>query len=167
MDYMPYSPDMDDQRADATSRRGGKTAVLFRLALFLSLVLLCAGGGYWAAQKFPDKMNDLLISVDRFGITEVGALEQQRVHTINRLSITYEEKQVLIKRTVFLSATREMVYLALGDPVCVLQRPAAAAEPATEYWVYYIEGDRKPTALAFQNNELVNAGKASALDTCK
>lgn len=163
---MPYSPDMDDQRADTNNRRGGKTAVL-RLVVFLCLVLLCAGGGYWAANKFPDKMNDLIIAVDRFGITEVGALEQQRVRTINRLNITYEEKQVLIKRTVFLSATREMVYLALGDPVCVLQRAATGTEPATEYWVYYIEGDRKPTALAFQNNELVTAGKASALDTCK
>lgn len=164
---MPYSPDMDDQRADANTRRGGKTAVLFRLAVFLFLILVCAGGGYWVAQKFPDKMNDLIIAVDRFGITEVGALEQQRVRTINRLGITYEEKQVLIKRTVFLSATREMVYLALGDPVCVLQRKATNVEPATEYWVYYIEGDRKPTALAFQNNELISAGKASALDTCK
>lgn len=164
---MPYSPDMDDQRADGHSRRGGKTAVLLRLAIFLCVVLLCVGAGYWAAQKFPDKMTDLIIAVDRFGITEVGAQEQQRVRTINRLGITYEEKQVLIKRTVFLSATREMVYLALGDPVCVLQRSAAAAEPATEYWVYYIEGDRKPTALAFQNNELISAGKASALDTCK
>lgn len=138
-----------------------------KIILFFMIVAIGAGGVYWLGQRFPDKMKDLIISVDHFGITEVGALEQKRVRTINRLSITYEEKQVLIQRTVFLSATREMVYLALGAPVCRLQSAKTASEPATEYWVYYIEGDRKPTKLAFQNNELVTAGKSSALDTCK
>lgn len=165
MDYTPYNSDYGEQQVAAPpARRGG---VALKIGAFLLIVCLGAGGVYWLGQKFPDTMKDLIISVDRFGITEVGALEQKRVRTINRLPITYEEKQVLVQRTVFLSATREMVYLALGAPVCRLQSPKTATEPATEYWIYYIEGDRKPTKLAFQNNELMNAGKISALDTCK
>lgn len=166
MDYMPYSSDMEQQQAPHAGT--GKRSFVIMTGIFVVIVLLGGGIFYWVAQKFPDKMKDLLISVDRFGITDVGAAEQQRVRTINRLnSITYEERQVLIQRTVFLGATREMVYLALGDPVCVLQVPATTQQPASEAWVYYIEGDRKPTQLLFQNNELMNAGKTSALDACK
>lgn len=166
MDYMPYSTDMEQQQAPQAGT--GKRSLVIMAGVFVVIVLLGGGVFYWIAQKFPDKMKDLLISVDRFGITDVGAAEQQRVRTINRLrSITYEERQVLIQRTVFLGATREMVYLALGDPVCVLQVPATRQQPASEAWVYYIEGDRKPTQLLFQNNELMNAGKTSALDACK
>lgn len=168
MDYTPYTSDMGHQHAaQPVSSTGGKRSAMLKLSAFLMIVVLGAAGVYWIAQKFPDKVKDLLISVDRFGITEVGAAEQMRIRTINRLSLTYEEKQVLIQRTVFLGATREMVYLALGEPVCVLQTPLAEQQGTVESWVYYIEGDRKPTQLAFQNNELVTAGKASALDTCK
>lgn len=165
MDYMPYSSDMNNPSAAQAPPR--RSSMLLKIFIFLFIVAVGIGGTLWVGSKFPDKMQDLIIAVDRFGITEVGATEQQRVRTINRLGITYEEKQVLIQRTVFLSATRDMVFLALGDPVCVLQKPATKTEAAFEYWVYYIEGDRKPTKLAFQNNELVTAGKASALDTCK
>lgn len=164
MDYTPYSSDINQQ--DSAHHMARRRSPATKIAIFFAIILVCTGAAYWVAQTFPDKMKDLIITVDRFGITDVGALEQKRVRTINRLSITYEEKQVLIQRTVFLSATREMVYLALGDPVCVLQGKGADATP-TEHWVYYIQGDRKPTMLSFQNNELVNAGKASALDTCK
>jgi hypothetical protein len=165
MDYTPYTSDMNHPQQAARPARRGNSAV--KLIIFLAIVATAFGATYAIAQAFPDKMKDLIIAVDRFGITDVGALEQKRVNKINRLPITYEEKQVLIKRTVFLNATREMVYLALGDPVCIAQTARTATEPASEHWVYYIEGDRKPTRLSFQNNELVNAGKASALDTCK
>lgn len=164
MDYMPYSDMNQQETAQDTPRRG---EFLMKFSITIAILLLIGGGLYWAATRFPDKVEDLIIKVDRFGITEAGAIEQRRIYDINHLRITYEEKQVLIQRTVFLSATRDMVRLALGDPVCKLQSRATSSEPATEYWVYYIEGDRKPTKLAFQNNELVNAGKASALDTCK
>lgn len=164
MDYMPYT-DLNQQQAEEIPRRRGE--FLIKFAIILLIMALTAGVGFWLAHRFPDKVEDLIIKIDRFGITEVGATEQKRIRDINRLPITYEEKQVLIQRTVFLSATRDMVSLALGNPVCRLQSSASGSEPATEYWVYYIEGDRKPTKLAFQNNELVNAGKASALDTCK
>lgn len=167
MDYMPYSSDMEHQHpVQQAQHTGGRRATFIKLFAFLLIVICGSAGVYWIAQKFPDKIRDLLIVVDRFGITEVGAAEQARIRTINRLPITYEEKQVLIQRTVFLGATREMVHLALGDPVCVLQTPVEG-HGTIESWVYYIEGDRKPTQLAFQNNELTTAGKASALDTCK
>ncbi|MCH2548125.1 MAG: hypothetical protein MK052_11025 [Alphaproteobacteria bacterium] len=164
MDYMPYTPEADQQNATGTARRNG---FVIKFVTLIILLLITTGTTYWVASKYPDKVSDLIISIDRFGITDVGALEQKRIRTINRLAVTYEEKQVLIQRTVFLNATREMVYLALGDPMCVLQTPATKSEPAIESWVYYIEGERKPTKLAFQNNELTSAGKASALDTCK
>lgn len=124
-------------------------------------------GSYWFATRFPDTAHDILITVDRFGITEAGAKEQQRVYNINHMdNITFEEKQVLIKRTIFFGATREMVFLALGNPVCAWRTKASGKTPSTEYWVYYIDNDRKPTQLAFQNNELSSASKASALDSC-
>jgi hypothetical protein len=164
MDYMPYSDTNQQQTTQASPRR---TQAIIKISVLIAIFLLSIGTFYWIAHRFPDKVEELIIKVDRFGITEAGAVEQARIREINRLRITYEEKQVLIQRTVFLNATRDMVSLALGDPMCKLQRAARGAEPATEYWVYYIEGDRKPTMLAFQNNELVNAGKASALDTCK
>lgn len=169
MDYMPYSSDMEQQHGSQPAQAGsGKRSVAIMLGVFIGIIVIGSGIFFWVAQAFPDKMKDLLISVDRFGITDVGAAEQQRVRSINRLrTITFEERQVLIQRTVFLGATREMVYLALGDPVCVLQVPASRQQPAAEAWVYYIEGDRKPTQLLFQNNELMNAGKTSALDACK
>lgn len=169
MDYMPYSSDMDQQQAGQVQHSSGsKSSVFIKLAIFLVIVVLGAGGSYFIATAFPDKVKDLLIAVDRFGITEVGATEQKRVRTINRLEgITFEERQVLIRRTVFLGASREMVYLALGEPVCILQTPRTQQQAASEAWVYYIEGDRKPTQLVFQNNELLNAGKTSALDACK
>lgn len=167
MNYTPYSSDMDNQPAPQSQTGGARRSFALKWIAFFLFIAITAGGVYWVGQKFPDKMEDLLIAVDRFGITEVGAAEQRRIRTINRLRITYEEKQVLIQRTVFLGASREMVFLALGDPVCVLQTPANGKQAPIESWVYYIEGDRKPTQLSFQNNELTTAGKASALDTCK
>lgn len=168
MGYMPYSYDLDDQQdPQGASRRLAKRLPIKQLVIVTIIVGVVVGGIYLFSIIFPDHMRSLLISVDRLGITEVGAAEQRRVRTINRLPITYEEKQVLISRTVFLGASREMVYLALGDPVCVWREEAKSKEPGIEYWVYYIENNRKPTQLAFQSNELTGAGMASALDVCK
>lgn len=136
-------------------------------AILVGIIILGAVAVYGIASAFPNKVKSFLITFDRFGLTHVGASEQMRIRNINRLQITHEEKQVLINRTVFLNATRDMVSLALGAPVCSYNVAATTENPVSEIWVYYIEGDPKPTLLAFQNNELVNAGKASALDSCK
>ncbi len=167
MDYSQYTSHSDEpDLAGASAKKGGRSKLLY-LWLLLSGVLVAFGITYWIASAFPDKIRNLLIAVDRFGITEIGAAEQNRANTINTLTITYEEKQVLINRTVFFGASRDMVTLALGKPVCVRQSAATENAPATEFWVYYIEDDRKPTQLAFQGNELISAQKSSALDTCK
>lgn len=119
------------------------------------------------AAMYPNKMKELVLSVDQFGITDAGASEQARVRAIHAMPITYEEKQVLINRTVFLGASTEMVGLALGNPICVQNSAATQDVPATQHWVYFIEGDPKPTRLAFQENRLVSASKPSAMDICK
>jgi hypothetical protein len=136
-------------------------------AIFLLILFLGGFAAYSIAAAFPHQVKSLLISVDRFGITTVGAYEQRRIRAINRLSITFEEKQVLIKRTVFFGATRDMVELALGNPACIVDIEATKTSDAAEQWVYFIENDSKPTQLLFQANSLVSARKTSALDSCK
>lgn len=155
------------QQADNAPRQRAKLENLSLGVIFLLTVVLGAVAAYGIATAFPHQMKAFLISFDQFGITNVGASEQSRIRRINRLAITHEEKQVLIKRTVFLGATREMVDMALGTPTCSYSTNATADKKVAEVWVYFIEGDPKPTLLAFQNNELVNAGRASALDSCK
>lgn len=137
------------------------------IAIFLFILFLGGFAVYGIASAFPTQMKNLVIAIDRFGITRIGAYEQQRIRAINRLSITHEEKQVLIKRTVFFGATRDMVELALGKPACVANMEATSSNPVSEKWVYFIEADSKPTQLLFQSNGLVSAGKTSALDSCK
>ena len=57
----------------------------------------------------PTFVKELILAIDVFGVTEVGTAEQQRLDSINKLPITYEEKQVLINKTVFLGASPQMV----------------------------------------------------------
>lgn len=165
MDYVPYPADNNPQSQNVQAQAPQRRLLWLQISVSVLVVSLAFGTVYWYGQRYPDQVQSFLISVDRFGITEVGAAEQNRLNTILHLPITYEEKQVLNNRTVFFGATTEMVLLALGQPVCT-QKDAQTAPP-TEYWVYYIETDRKPTKIAFQNNALVKAEKTSALDTCK
>lgn len=165
-DYVPYTSDSHGHSAQH-AQGAGRGLSFFQITALLVATLVTIGLGVWFAQTYPKKLHDILITVDQFGFTEVGANEQSRIRTINRLAITYEEKQVLIKRTVFFGANLEMVELALGQPVCTQKVAARNEQPQTEYWVYFIEGDTKPTRLAFQSGELVAAAKSSALDICK
>lgn len=165
MSYVPYTSDIDNESPTRIAAPGAnKTVALLKILAFFTLVAMAAWFSYSIAQRFPAEAKNLLIAVDRLGITAVGAAEQARIYHINHMPITFEEKRVLIERTVFLGATREMVELALGTPVCRLETPAYKGQAAMEHWVYYIERDRKPTKLSFQNNELTTAAKASALD---
>lgn len=162
MDYQPYNDHYGQAPAQLAQT---ERSSLWMIGLFSLAIFTLAGTFFWLGAKFPYQMHELIISVDRFGITDAGAQEQNRIRLINRLSITYEEKQVLINRTVFLSATREMVLLALGQPVCAFKTEATASAP--EYWIYYIRNETKPTQLEFVENQLVSATKISALDACK
>lgn len=164
MDYQPYNDHYGNAPAAQTGARGERSAVFLIILVAISVIALAATM-FWLGAKFPYQVRELIISVDRFGITDAGAQEQNRIRLINRLSITYEEKQVLINRTVFLNATREMVLLALGNPVCAFKTEAGNNAP--EFWIYYIRNESKPTQLQFVENQLTSATKISALDACK
>lgn len=112
----------------------------------------------------PQMMTDILIQVDVFGVTRVGELEKERLFKIKNLTIPYEEKQVLVNRTVFMGATTEMVNLALGTPKKQVTRPWAEKKTLLLYWVYYLPNDRRPTVLVFNNKKLIYAYKDSALE---
>ncbi len=112
----------------------------------------------------PEMMTHLLIQVDVFGFTRVAQQEQERLAKIKNLSITYEEKQVLVNRTVFMGATHDMVKLALGDPKKIVERMWEAKNIMLTYYVYYLPNDNRPTILVFQDDKLINAYKGSALD---
>lgn len=156
---------MQEQQT-ATKSRFNLTAISFGLIL-LGITLLGSFAFYSLASAYPGQIKAFIVAVDRFGITQVGANEQDRIRKVNRLPITFEEKQVLISRTVFFGATRDMVTLALGEPSCMESTATTESTPASEHWVYFIEGELKPTQLVFQNNTLVSAGKTSALDGCR
>lgn len=169
MDYIPFSNDgYGTNAAQGQKARGASASSITQIILFMIAVFLSFGSAYWFATTYPDKMREILIVVDRFGITEVGSVEQNRIRAINTLpGVTYEERQVLIDRTVFLSASSDMVTLALGNPMCKKIVPVSKDYPETHYWIYFIEGDGKPTRLAFQEGKLVAADKQTALNVCK
>ncbi len=112
----------------------------------------------------PELMTNLLLQVDVFGFTKVAAQEQERLGKIKDLDIPYEEKQVLVNRTVFMGATRDMVKLALGEPKKVVEKMWEEKKVVLTYYVYYLPNDNRPTILVFQEDKLINAYKGSALD---
>lgn len=114
----------------------------------------------------PAAMDSLLMKIDTFGITSVGAKEKLRVAQIKSLTITYEQKQVLIGRTIFMGADTTMVFLALGNPRSASATPgdASSHKPKIDKWVYYFSGDKRPTVLEFENSILTSAYKGSVLD---
>jgi hypothetical protein len=112
----------------------------------------------------PQMMTDILIQVDVFGVTRVGEMEKERLLTIKNLTIPYEEKEVLVNRTVFMGATTEMVHLALGAPKKEVTRPWPQQKTMLLYWVYYLPNDHRPTVLVFNDHKLIYAYKDSALE---
>lgn len=164
-DYLQQYEPVSEQSA-APKKRFNLTTLSFWVILS-AVFVLGAFAFYGLASAYPKQIRTFLITIDTFGITQVGANEQDRIRKINRLSITYEEKQVLIGRTIFFGATRDMVTLALGQPTCLETAQKTESSAAAEHWVYFIDGESKPTQLSFQNNTLVAAGKTSALDGCR
>jgi hypothetical protein len=112
----------------------------------------------------PEMMTRLLIQVDVFGFTRVADQEQQRLERIKELTIPYEEKQVLVNRTVFMGAGSDMVKLALGKPKKIYEQPWPAKNVMLVYYIYYLPNDKRPTILVFQDDKLIYAYKGSALD---
>jgi hypothetical protein len=133
-------------------------SLMGRFALYLAILVGCFAVFFTLHIYRPQFMKELILVIDLFGMTDLGRSEQERLAAINRLPITYEEKQVLINRTIFLGATSQMVSLALGTP-------SEHREQATgTIYVYYLPDDPRPTILKFSRDKLVQAYKGSALD---
>ena len=133
---------------------------------YIAIILLILMGGtlwYGIGSYRPDIMNKLLISMDVLGVSEVARDEQQRRTHIDKLNITFEEKQVLLNRTVFMGASTDMVRLALGDPTKAIRRPLQNKREAM-YLVYYLPKSKRPTILVFLDDRLTQAYMGSALD---
>ena len=137
---------------------------ILRAFLYIILGALLFAMLFYLESYQPEVMTKILIQVDVFGFTRVAQAEQERVAKINELTIPYEDKQVLINRTVFMGATQDMVRLALGKPWKTDDRMWEAKKIMLTYYVYYLPDDKRPTILIFQQDQLIKAYKGSALD---
>jgi hypothetical protein len=137
---------------------------MFRALQYLILIGTTAMLCFYIVVYQPEMVNQLLIKIDVFNITEVAKEEHERIEKIRNLTIPYEEKQVLMNRTVFMQATPDMVKLALGDPKKSFERPWQEHGTMLNYFVYYLGEDKRPTILVFENDKLIQAYKGSALD---
>jgi hypothetical protein len=136
-------------------------------ALPYCLLSLCVFILFFYLENYrPQVMADILLEVDFFGWSDIAQVEQDRLDKIKNLTIPYEEKQVLVRRTVFMGATTEMVGLALGKPMKTYEANALVdgANIHQVYLVYYLPGDKRPTFFVFRNDVLMDAYKGSALD---
>lgn len=116
----------------------------------------------------PEMVRSVLLKVDILGISAPVQAERSRVAAINQLGIPWEQREVLINRTVFLGATEEMVALALGAPRAVSARPLPE-RPGQELtvWAYYLQDDLRPTLLEFDEGKLIGARKGNQLDVAQ
>ena len=131
--------------------------ILIIIGIIVSLAVIAVS----AFKTRPELSEQLILSIDSFGVTDVGEHEKWRVATINKLPITYEEKQVLINRTVFLGASVDMVRLALGEPLQYMRSTTSTSSTEVVHLQYHFQNDQLPTLLTFENNRLVNAQKRS------
>lgn len=134
-------------------------------ALAYALLFCLLFGGYaYLSVSHPEMARELLIAMDKFGITNTGRDEQLRIAQINALPIAYEKKQVLINRTVFLGADTGMVYLALGNPRETQRAKVKGQKTEAVLLIYHFSDDKRPTILQFENDKLTSAYKGSVLE---
>lgn len=140
---------------------------LKRIIPYLGIMILTFASIFYMQTNHPAAMKEVILKVDRFGITEAGAEEKRRLMMIRSLDIPYEKKKVLEQRTVFMGATSQMVYLALGAPKRRSDNLDSTANQQIETWIYYFPGDKRPTMLDFEGGVLVSAYKGSVIDILK
>jgi hypothetical protein len=127
-------------------------------AFFLMILFGAAGAGGFTAITDPEGTKKALSSIDFIGITEAGKIERQRQYDIMNLPIEYEKKLVMIDRKVFIGITPEYTRLALGQPIQIYRKSGDL------YWIYQLDGDKRPTALVFKGGRLEKAFKTSFLE---
>lgn len=137
---------------------------MFRALQYIILLVTIVMTVFYAYVYQPELVNKLLINADVFGFSKVAKQEHNRIEKIRALAIPYEEKQVLMNRTVFMQASQDMVKLALGEPRKIVERLWEERKVMLVYYVYYLGDDKRPTILVFQDDKLINAYKGSAQD---
>ena len=139
------------------------------LSIALVMAVIIGSGaiyGYVYTQR-PDLWKQLLIKVD---VNHYDAAEVDRIDNINRLPISYEEKQVLINRTIFMGASPQMVMLALGQPKeghKIVPTNSGGSVKESIILIYHLQGEARPTVLRFDDNKLTEAKKGSSIDYAK
>lgn len=158
MEYAQYP------QPDAPAKPS-RFAGIFRILKIIPYLVAIAATFFYALEygkENPHVVNNVIVKLDVLGITHLAALERKRVNTIYSLDIPYEKKQALIDKTVFIGADHQMTLLSLGPPRNVL--PSGTGKPGDEVWVYHFFNDPRPTMLAFEGGQIVNAYKGSQAD---
>lgn len=155
------------------------------LQLFWAIVItgVVIFGGLYVETYHQKDLNRLLKRYDHYGLTDIGSEEKKRLTTIRDLDLPYEKKEALRNHSVFLGASREMVFLALGKPVNASQvrdpqdmrnrisqmskKMEEAIDPRMPLieWTYYFDGDNRPTILTFQHDQMIGARMGATLST--
>jgi len=134
------------------------------IAFILFLVVGIAGTTHYLYTNQPDMVKHIALKLDRLGLTQPNPTEINRVSEINILPISYEEKQILINKTIFLGATPRMVMLALGKPKEGHRANSEIDNAKTLILVYHLPEDLRPTMLYFEEGKLTQARKGSSID---
>lgn len=142
---------------------------MIRLLAIIIIAGLTTASLSYVKTTNPEALDELLVHIDVLGITKVASIERERINMIRNLDIPFEQKKVLMERTIFMGASRQMVVLALGQPKGATRlsgkpSPQNPELKPTERWVYYFKGDQRPTVLDFEKDTLVSAYKGSAID---
>lgn len=133
---------------------------MFKLLQIVILVTAIALSCIYIYTTQPELVDRVLLRIDVLGISDTARRENERLEKIRALSIPYEEKYVLVNRTVFMGASEYMVTLALGEP----SKRDQQGTPPKVTLVYFLPNDKRPTLLVFEEDKLVNAYKGSSLD---
>ncbi|GEM_PF-3459582 len=134
------------------------------VVVILAFLIGCVGAYSYIYNQRPDIYQKVLLKLDRLGITQPAPEELVRIDEINKLTISYEEKQILIKKTIFLGASPRMVMLALGQPKEGHRVSSTEADKEKIILVYHLPEELRPTMLHFDNDKLVKAEKGSSID---
>ena len=156
MDTALHS-DTDEARKLPWKTIGGIAAVL-------AVLTVSAGVFSYVYTERPDVIKQVKLKLSTLGIASSDPAETKRVAEINKLTIPYEEKQILINKTIFLGATPSMVMLALGAAKEDHRVNDAKTGKEAIVWVYHLPQDTKPTMLKFDGGKLTHAYKGSAIE---
>lgn len=138
--------------------------IISALAVILFIAVGAAFAYNYAYVQHPEVYKKIKIKLDKLGLIQQSPEEIQRVAEINKMTISYEEKQILINKTIFMGATPRMVMLALGQPKQGHKGDKTNEGKDIITLTYHMPGEFKPTQLYFENNKLTKAYKISNID---